>query len=175
MIGTGARVGMTTNAPVCTKDLMPGDKFSATVTSGALGSNGASIPSGASVVLEVASVDRLDPVESSRIEFRVRAIDVNGQALPATGDVATLGTMEKVQAPGTNDRTKVIGGAVAGAVLGRIFGGSTKATVIGGAAGAAAGAVAAKSSQSSYACLPQGSSLRLTLTRDIVVARAGAL
>ena len=163
---------MNTNAQVCTANLLVGDKFTATVTSGAIGSNGASIPAGATVVLEVASVDRSDPIESSRISFRVRSIDVNGEPQPVSGDVAVLASMDKVQSSSSNDRNKVIGGAVAGAVLGRIFGKSTKATVIGAAAGAAAGTVAARSSQNSEACLPQGSPLRLTITRDIVVRSA---
>jgi outer membrane lipoprotein SlyB len=80
--------------------------------------------------------------------------------------------MDRVQTAGGNDRTKVIGGAVAGALLGRIFGKSTKATVIGAAAGAAAGTVAARASQGSEACLAEGSPLRLTITRDIVVRSA---
>ena len=126
-------------------------------------------------MLEVASVDRVDPIESSRIDFRVRAIDVNGEPVPATGDVVTLEALEKVRASSGNDGKKVAGGAVAGAILGRIFGGSTKATVIGAAAGAAAGTVAAKNSQSTDACLPLGSQLRLTLSRDVVVRRSGAL
>ena len=172
VIGSGSHVGMSTNAKVCTANLLPGDKFTATVSSGIMGTHGASIPSGATVVLEVASVDRSDPIESSRITFRVRSVDVNGEPQPVAGDVAVLGTMDKVQTSGGNDRTKVISGAVAGAVLGRIFGGSTKATVIGAAAGAAAGTVAARASQNSDACLPQGSPLRLTITRDIVVRSA---
>ena len=172
VIGSGAQVGMNTNSRVCTAGLLVGDKFTATVSSGTVGSNGAAIPAGATVILEVASIDRSDPIESSRLSFRVRAIDVNGQPQPVAGDVAVLASMDKVQSSSGNDRTKVIGGAVAGAVLGRIFGGSTKATVIGAAAGAAAGTVAARSSQNSEACLPQGSPLRLTITRDIVVRSA---
>lgn len=175
IIGTGTRLGMTTNARICTSALLPGDKLSATVTTGTVGSNGAAIPIGSTVVLEVASVDRVDPIESSRIDFRVRAIDVNGEPVPATGDVVTLEALEKVRASSGNDGKKVAGGAVAGAILGRIFGGSTKATVIGAAAGAAAGTVAAKNSQSTDACLPLGSQLRLTLSRDVVVRRSGAL
>ena len=163
---------MATNAKVCTANLLPGDKLTATVTSGIVGSNGAAIPAGAIVVLEVASVDRVDPVESSQIEFRVRSIDVNGEAQPVSGDVASLGTLQAVQTSSGNDRNKVIGGAVAGALLGRIFGKSTKATVIGAAAGAAAGTVAAKRSQGADACLPEGSPMRLTVTRDIVVRRS---
>lgn len=174
VIGAGTSLGMTTNGRVCTANLLVGDKFTATVTTATLGSNGASIPAGSSVVLEVASIDRADPIENSRIQFRVRAIDVSGTPRPAEGDVASLGSMEKVQGPAGNDRTKVIGGAVAGAVLGQIFGRSTKATVIGAAAGAAAGTAAAHASRGSDACLPEGSPLRFTLTRDIVV-RQGAI
>jgi hypothetical protein len=175
VIGAGTRVGMTTNGRVCTASVLPGDKYTATVSAATVGSNGAMIPAGSKVVLEVASVDRADPIENSRIQFRVRSIDVSGSAQTADGDVATLGPLEKVQTHTGNDRNKVIGGAVAGAVLGRIFGGSTKATVIGAAAGAAAGTVAAKSSQSADACLPDGSPLQFTLSRDIVVRRVGAI
>lgn len=175
VIGAGSRVGMTTNGRVCAKNALAGDKFSATVTSATVGTNGAVIPAGATVVIEVVSVDRADPIEASQIHFRVRAIDLDGVARPAEGDVATLGTMERVQTSGGNDKKKVIGGAIAGAVLGQIFGRSTKATVIGGAAGAAAGAAAARAGQASDACLPDGSPLQLTLTRDLAVRRTGAI
>jgi hypothetical protein len=169
IIGSGSHVGMNTNARVCTANLLVGDKLTATVSSGTVGSNGAAISAGSTVVLEVASVDRADPIESSRITFRVRSVDVNGVPQPVAGDVAVLGSMDKVQSSSGNDRNKVIGGTIAGAVLGKIFGKSTKATVIGAAAGAAAGTVAARNSQNSDACLPQGSPLRLTITRDVVV------
>ena len=175
VIGAGTRVGMTTNGRVCARTVLVGDKFSATVSNATVGTNGAVIPAGATVVLEVASVDRADPIEASRIQFRVRAIDVDGVARPAEGDVATLGTMEKVQGSSGNERTKVVGGAVVGAVLGQIFGHSTKSTVIGAAAGAAAGTVAARSGQTTDACLPNGSALQLTLTRDLAVRRVGAI
>ena len=171
VIGAGTRIGMTINGRVCTNTALAGDKFTATVTSATMGSNGAMIPAGTTVVLEVAAVDRADPVEDSRIEFRVRAIDVNGSARQADGDVATLASLETAQSPGGDERKKVIGGAIAGAVLGQIFGRSTKSTVIGAAAGAAAGTAAAHASRSTYACLPEGSALRLTLSRDLVIRR----
>jgi hypothetical protein len=174
VIGAGTRIGMTTNARVCAATALAGDKYTATVTSPTVGSNGAVIPAGTTVVVEVASVDHADPIESSRIQFRVRAIDVSGSPQQVDGDVATLGPMEKVRTSSGNDKTKVIGGAVAGAVLGRIFGHSTKATVIGAAAGAAAGTAAARSSSNSDACLPEGSALQLTLSRQLVV-RSGAI
>ena len=174
VIGAGARVGMTMNDRTCTSALV-GDKFTATVSSATVGTNGAVIPAGATVVLEVTSVERADPIEASRIHFHVRAIDVNGQSYPGEGEVATLSQLETERVSGGSDRTKVVGGAVAGAVLGSIFGKSTKATVIGAAAGAAAGTAAAKRSQSTQACLASGSSLQLTLSRDIVMRREGQL
>ena len=173
-IGAGTRVGMTMNDRTCTSALV-GDKFTATVSSATVGTNGAVIPAGATVVLEVTSVERADPVEASRIHFHVRAIDVNGQSYPGEGEVATLSQMETERVSGGSDRTRVVGGAVAGAVLGRILGGSTKATVIGAAAGAAAGTAAAKRSQNTEACLASGSSLQLTLSREIVMRREGQL
>lgn len=175
IIGVGSRVGMTTNGRVCARTALAGDKLTATVSSATVGSNGAVIPAGATVVLEVASVDRADPVEQSQIHFRVRAIDLNGEPYPADGEVATLGSLETVRSAAGNERTKVVGGAVAGAVLGRIFGRSTKATVIGAAAGAAAGTAAAKASQNTDFCLPEGSALRLTLSRELVVRREGQI
>jgi hypothetical protein len=172
VIGAGAQVGMTTNAKVCAASALAGDKYTATVSEPTVGSNGAVIPAGSMVVIEVASVERADPIEQSRIQFRVRSLDVDGASRAVDGSVATLGPLEKVQVASGNDRKKVIGGAVAGAVLGRIFGGSTKSTVIGAAAGAAAGTAAAHATRSSDACLPAGSALRLTLSREIVVAHS---
>ena len=169
IIGAGTRIAMTTNAKVCTNSALAGDKITAIVTEPTMGSYGAMIPAGTIVVIEVASVDHADPVEQSRIQFRVRALDVNGSSRAVDGTVATLDPLEKVQVASGNDKTKVIGGAVAGALLGRIFGGSTKSTVIGAAAGAAAGTAAAHATRSSDACLPVGSALRLTLSREIVV------
>jgi hypothetical protein len=175
VIGVGSRVGMTTNGRVCTLTALVGDKFTATVTNTTVGTNGATIRAGTTVVLEVSAVERADPAQNSRIHFHVRAIDVNGESYPADGDVATLGTLETSRVSSGNEKTKVVGGAIAGAVLGRILGGGAKGTVIGAAAGAAAGTAAAKHTQSTDACLPEGSSLQLTLSRDIVVRRDGSI
>jgi hypothetical protein len=162
---------MNTNAQVCTVNLLPGDKVSGTVTNGITGLNGAEIPAGSMVVLEVASVNRADPIENTQIEFRVYSIDVNGQPNQASGEVTTLGHLERAQSGSASDKQKVIGGAVAGAVLGRIFGKSTKATVIGAAAGAAGGAVAARRGAETDACLPKGSPMRVTMSKDIVLRK----
>ena len=173
VIGAGTRVGMTMNDRTCTNALV-GDKFTATVSSTTVGSNGAVIPAGATVVLEVTSVEHADPVEASRIHFHVRAIDVNGESYPGEGEVTTLSQMETERVAGGSDRRKVVGGAVAGAVLGTILGKSAKGTVIGAAAGAAAGTAAGRRGNT-QACLAAGSSLQLTLSREIVMRREGKL
>ena len=175
IFGVGSRVGMTMNGRVCVATVLAGDKFTATVSSPTVGSNGAVIPAGATVVLEVVSVERGDPIETSRIQFHVRAIDVDGSAYPVDGNLATLGTMEPSRVSSGSDRTKVVGGAVACAVLGRILGRGTKGAVIGAAAGAAAGGAAARASRSSDACLPDGSPLSLTLSRELAVRRPGQI
>ena len=175
VIGAGSRIGMTFHGRACALSALPGDKFTATVADAIAGTNGAVIPAGATVVLEVSSVERADPAVQSRIHFHVRAIDVNGESYPGEGQVVTLSSMEPVRVSGGNDRTKVVGGAVAGAILGRILGGGTKGTIIGAATGAAAGTAAAKRGGRTDACLAEGSSLELTLSREIVMRRdAGA-
>ena len=171
IIGAGTRIGMVMNERTCTSALV-GDKFSATVSSATVGSNGAVIPAGSTVVLEVTSVERADPVEASKIHFHVRAIDVNGESYPGEGDVTAQSQMETERVSGGSDRTKVVGGAVAGAVLGTILGKGAKGTVIGAAAGAAAGTAVGRR-ENSRACLAAGSSLQLTLSREIVMRRDG--
>ena len=166
---------MTINQRVCTLSALVGDKFTATVNNTTVGTNGATIRAGTTVVLEVSSVERADPVQNSRIHFHVRAIDVNGESYPADGEITTLSAMETSRVSTGSDKTKVVGGAIAGAILGRVLGGGTKGTVIGAAAGAAAGTAAAKATQSTDACLPNGGSLQLTLTRDIVARRDGPI
>lgn len=167
-IGAGTGVGLTSGSKVCTNSL-PGDKMVATVNSPVTGSNGAVIPAGASVVLEVASVNpgqNGDP----QIAFRVKAVVLNDKTYPVDGDVTTGAPLEKSQVSDGSDRTKVIGGAIAGALIGQIIGHSTKGTLIGAAAGAATGAAVARGHQSTIGCLPAGAPLKLMINSPIVMS-----
>jgi hypothetical protein len=163
-IGAGTRIALTSDSRVCTSS-RPGDKLTATVAETVYGSDGAQIPRGSVVVLEVASVTPGDPPENSRITFRVRAVSVDGTSRPATGSGASTSALERVQTgrSTSSDRTKVIGGAIAGAVLGRVLGGDTKSTVAGAAAGAATGAVVASRSGGFEGCMAAGSPVVVTL------------
>jgi hypothetical protein len=168
-IGAGTGIVMTSGGRVCTESNRPGDKIVATVDAPVTGTNGAVIPAGSKVVLEIASVS---PGDQAQIEFRVRSIFVNDSTYAVAGTVSPSTPLERVKVanPDANaDKKKVIGGAIAGAILGQILGHSTKGTVIGAATGAAAGAVAAKASEKYEACLPQGASLHMTLAQPVAM------
>ena len=172
-IGAGTQVAMSSGNRVCTGSSRPGDKFVATLTSAAVGSNGAVIPAGSKAVVEVASAtsgtDNADP----SLLFRVRSIETpSGAVYTVNGDVTPQGEYEKVRAEENSkksDAKKVIGGAIAGAILGQMMGKDTKATVIGAAAGAAAGTVAARATAKYESCLPAGSTLTLTINDPVRV------
>jgi hypothetical protein len=164
----GTTFAMATKGAVCTTNL-PGDKIVATLTESVTGENGAYIPAGTSVVLEVASVTPGDTPESAQISLRIRSIVLNDEAIGVQGDVAIGSGLERRQRAGDSgaDKKKVIGGAVAGAIIGQIMGKDTKSTVIGAAAGGAAGAAAAAASRKYDACLPAGATVRVTTSQQI--------
>jgi uncharacterized membrane protein len=135
------------------------------------GEDGAVLPAGTTVVLEVASVTPGDTPQSAQITLRVRTIDINDQPVTADANVAIASELERRELPRdkNSDRRKVVGGAVAGAVIGQILGRDTRSTVIGAATGAAAGTAAAMAGRKYDACLPAGSTVRITTTQQIAV------
>lgn len=165
----GTSFGLSTRGQVCTNN-RPGDKIVATVTEPVVGQDGATIPAGSSVVLEVVSVAPGDTPESADIALRVRSIVLDGVAHPVDAAVAISSELARGPATENNsDKKKVVGGAIAGAVIGQIMGRDTRSTVIGAAAGAAAGTAAAAATRKYHACLPAGSSARVTTTQPIIL------
>jgi len=166
----GTSFAAATTSPICTTNL-PGDKIVATLTESVRGEDGAVLPAGTTVVLEVASVTPGDTPQAAQITLRVRSIEINSESVGAEANVAILSELERRQVPRDkgSDRRKVVGGAVAGAVIGQIMGRDTRSTVIGAAAGAAAGTAAAMAGRKYDACLPAGSSVRITTSQQIVV------
>lgn len=168
-IGAGISFGLNTGAQVCTNNL-PGDKIVATLPDAVYGEDGARIPAGSTVVLEVASVSPGASPEEARISLRVRSVVIDGEAHAVGGDVALVSGLERGPATANNsDKKKVIGGAIAGAVIGQVMGRDTRSTVIGAAAGAAAGTAAAAATRKYHACLPAGSSVRVTTSQPIAL------
>jgi hypothetical protein len=90
----GTSFGLSTHSEVCTSNL-PGDKIVATVTGAVVGENGAVIPAGSTVVLEVASVTPGDSPESAQIALRVRSVVLDGEAHPVDGSVAIASELER--------------------------------------------------------------------------------
>jgi len=172
-IGAGANFGLTSGTKVCSSTNLPGDKLVATLNDAVTGTNGAVIPAGSTVVLEVASVTSGENADAAQVVFRVRSVVVNDKTYTVDGSIAPVAALEKskVSDPNaTSGKTKVIGGAIAGAILGQMIGHNTKGTVIGAAAGAAAGAAVSKAGEKWQACLPAGSPLRLTLNAPLVIS-----
>ena len=168
--GAGTSFGLVTKSAVCTTN-RPGDKFTATLTSDVQGENGAMLPAGTTVVLEVASVTPGDRPENAQITLRLRSIVYNDDPVNVDGSVSVVSGLERREVPRDRnaDRRKVVGGAVAGAILGQIMGRDTKSTVIGAAAGGAAGAAAAAASRKYDACLPAGGNVRVTTSEPITL------
>jgi hypothetical protein len=162
-IGAGAAFALNSQQRICASSNRPGDRFVATVSNSISGSNGASIPAGSSVVLEVASVTE------GGISFTVNSVELNGRNYPLHGDVYSSGELEKVRLNPEADAKKVAGGAAVGALIGQLMKKNTKGTVIGAAAGAATGAVAAKMTAKYDSCLPVGAPMRLTLSSALLM------
>ncbi len=172
-IGAGTGIALTGGSKVCSGTNMPGDKLVATVASTVTGSNGAVIPAGSNVVLEVAAVQPGDNAENAKLLLRVRSLIVNDKTYNVDGEVSLLSPLDKTKVNnGDNDqKKKVIGGAIAGAILGQMIGHNTKGTVIGAATGAAAGAAVSKAGEKEQwqACLPAGAPMRITLNSPLVL------
>jgi YMGG-like Gly-zipper len=172
-IGAGVNFGLTSGSKVCSATNLPGDKLVATLNEAVTGTNGAVIPAGSTVVLEVTSVTASENAEAAQVAFRVRSVVVNDKTYNVDAAVTPMAPFEKSKVAGTDpnaDKKKEKAGAIAGAILGQMIGHNTKGTVIGAAAGAAAGAAVAKSGERWQACLPAGAPLRLTLNAPLVIS-----
>jgi hypothetical protein len=168
-IGSGSTFALTNGTKVCTSNV-PGDKIVATLNEPVTGTNGAVIPSGSTVVLEVASTSQGENGSEPKIALRVKSVVVSDKTYSVSGDVTPLAPLDKTKiADGGTDKTKVVGGAIAGAIIGQMIGHNTKGTLIGAAAGAATGAAVGQKGEQWAACLPAGAPLRLTLSSPIVM------
>lgn len=167
----GTRLALTTSARVCTVSGRPGDKLTATLQEAVRGEGGAVIPAGATVVLEVASVEPGEPAEAGRITFRVRSLDIDERAHPARGSGSVSGGLQRAPVSGVNasDRKRVITGAVLGAIAGRVLDGGARGAVIGAAAGGAVSAANAKRDQQFEGCLPAGTPVTIALDEAVTL------
>jgi hypothetical protein len=158
---------------VCTNTNKVGDRFTATVSTGVTGENGAAIPAGATVTLEVTKLKRSENARDNiEMGFRVVSVAFDGKSYAMDADVQTA-TIDKIRASSTgNDAKKVLGGAVAGAIIGQVLGKDKKGTLIGAAAGAAAGGAAAAATANYEGCVSVGGDIVVKLNDVLTVAKA---
>jgi len=163
-IGSGTGLVGRTNAEICSLANRPGDRLIATLSSDVLSTDGARLPAGTPILVEMTA-----PSVPGEFAFRVKAVQVDGVLIPIDGAVQVEGATTERRVSKGGDKGKVIGGAIAGAILGRVLGGGTKGTVIGAAGGAAAGTIAASRNSVTEKCLPAGATLTVTLSAPLVL------
>jgi hypothetical protein len=164
-IPSGTDLSLRSNARVCTNTYKVGQTFTASLANAVTGTNGATIPAGADVTLEVTNLKRSENANDKIVmEFAVRSVSFGGKSYALSGTVANADVERVRNQPKSKDTQKVVGGAVVGAIAGQILGKSTKSTVIGAAAGAAAGAGAAAATANYEGCVPDGGAISVSLT-----------
>ena len=170
-IAAGTALNVRANSQLCTNTHKVGDKLSATVNEAVAGSNGVSIPAGATVVLTVTKLNRSenanDPIE---MEFSVDAVEFGGKTYAIDGSVSGMNVERVRNQPKSNDVKKVLGGAAVGAIAGQVLGKNTKSTVIGAAAGAAAGAGVAAATANYEGCVRAGNNFVVTLGSGLTLS-----
>ena len=169
-IAAGTQLTLRSASKVCTNSNRVGDRFTATVTEAVTGSNGATIPAGATAVIEITSLKKSENARDNiAMGFAVRSISFGGKTYNIDADVTTA-QVDRVRSSSTgNDAKKVIGGAVIGAVIGQVIGKDTKGTVIGAATGAAAGAGAAAATADYDGCVNDGGRITIKLNAPATV------
>jgi hypothetical protein len=170
MIAAGSTLNLASNSRVCTNTNRVGQRFTATVSETVSGSNGATIPAGATANIEITELKRSENVNDKVVMgFRVVSVSFGGRTYPVTA-TTTYANVDKVKnQPTSKDVQKVVGGAVVGAVIGQVLGKSTKGTVIGAAAGAAAGTAAAAATSNYEGCVPSGGRITVSLDSPVQV------
>jgi hypothetical protein len=170
MIPAGTALNLRSNSQVCTNTNKVGDKFTATLNESVAGSNGATIPAGATVTLTVTQLKRSENANDRIImEFAVNNVEFRGKTYALDANVSSAAVDRVRNQPKSADVKKVIGGAAIGAIAGQVLGKNTKSTVIGAAAGAAAGAGAAAATANYEGCVRAGGNIVVTLTAPVQV------
>ncbi|MEO7104299.1 MAG: hypothetical protein ABI311_12960 [Gemmatimonadaceae bacterium] len=169
-IAAGSTIALTSDSRVCTNTNQVGQTIEGTVAQSVAGSNGATIPAGAKVALEITRLKRSENINDKiEMDFRVKSVTFGGRTYPLSASVASAHVDRVKNQPGSKDAQKVATGAAVGAVVGQILGKNTKSTVIGGAIGAAAGAGTAAATSNYEGCVPSGGNISVRLDNSVQV------
>jgi hypothetical protein len=163
-IAAGTTLSLTPTQTVCTNTNKVGDKITATTQNAVSGTNGATIPAGATVTLTVTNLKRSENARDPVVmEFAVNSVSFGGKTYPLDASLDNVPVQKVRNEPKSKDAQKVAIGAAVGAIAGQILGKNTKSTVVGGAAGAAAGAAAAVATANYEGCVQNTSTVTVKL------------
>lgn len=174
VIAAGTTLTLSAASKVCTNTNKVGDRFNATLDAAVVGTNGATLPQGATVSIELTQLTRSQGKDQQIvIGFRVVSISIDDQAYTPDAEVVNA-EIDRVAAQSRGDAAKkVVGGAAAGAIVGQILGRDRKGTLIGAAVGAAAGAAAAAASDDFDGCVNPGSAITVRLNGPLSLPVGG--
>jgi len=169
-VAAGTTLDLSSGSQICTNTNHVGDQVEATLNSAVTGSNGVSIPAGATVHLTVTQLKRSENADDPIVmEFAVNSVSFGGHSYALDGSVTSAAVNRVRSEPKSKDIQKGAIGAVAGAIAGKILGHSTKGAVIGGAAGAAAGAATAAATANYNGCVNAGGSIQVRLNSPVQI------
>ena len=173
VIASGTSLTLASGSKVCTNTNKIGDRFNATLTTPVSGTNGVTLPAGATVNIEVTELKRsTDSKTNIVMGFRVVSITSDGRTYTPDAEVVSA-SIDRVRSQDRgDDAKKVAAGAAAGAIVGQVLGRNTKGTLIGAAVGAAAGAAAASSTSDYEGCVNAGASIAVRLTGPLTITAA---
>jgi hypothetical protein len=169
-IASGTSLTLASGQKVCTNTNKVGDRVTATTTEAVTGTNGVTVPAGATAVLEVTKLKRSENANDNiEMGFAVRTLSFGGTTYNVDADVTSASVDRVRNSTKGNDAKKVIGGAVIGAVVGQVIGKDAKGTVIGAATGAAAGTAAAAATANYEGCVNVGGRIVIKLTAPLTI------
>jgi len=168
-IAAGANLAVKTASQLCTNTHKVGDRFTASVAETVSGTEGVSIPAGATATLQVTeSVRGTNDPNGIKFAFKVVSLTFGGTTHDVVGADVTSAPVERVRRQTTGDQAKkVAAGAAIGAIAGQVLGKNTRSAVIGGAIGAAGGAVAANATADYDGCVATDSRLTVKLASSL--------
>ena len=174
VIAAGTTLTLAAAGKVCTNTNKVGDRFNGTLAAAVVGTNGATLPEGSTVSIELTQLTRSQGKDQQIVMgFRVVSITVGDQAYFPDAEVVSA-EIDRVAAQSKGDAAKkVVGGAAAGAIVGQILGRDRKGTLIGAAVGAAAGAAAAAASDDFDGCVNAGSAITVKLNGPLSLPVGG--
>ncbi len=168
-IAAGTTMFVRTSAQLCTDTHKVGDRFTASVAEAVAGTEGVTIPAGATATVQVTeSVRGENDANKVKFAFKVVSLSFGGDTYDVVGANVVSAPVEKVRRQTTGDQAKKVAtGAAIGAIAGQVMGRNTRSTVVGGAIGAAGGAVAANATADYDGCVGANSRLQVELASGL--------